>query len=158
MENREEIGKALGKIPSGVGVLTSKNGATESAILASWFQQVAFEPPMVTVAVNKKRPILSVIRDSKRFALSLFHTSQKELFAHFAKGFEAGQNPFQGLAVARKKTDAAILSDAMAYLDCEVTAELEAGDHHLFIGRIIDGGILNDGHSMVHTRRNGFNY
>ncbi len=158
MDKREEIGKALGKIPSGVGVLTVQNGGTASAMLASWFQQVAFEPPMIAISVNRKRPILEIIQQAKKFAVNLFHTNQKDLFSHFAKGFEPGQDPFQGIKIDRKVTGSAILSDAMAYLECEITGELEAGDHKVFLGKIIDGGILQDGHSMVHTRKNGFHY
>lgn len=158
MNNREEIGKALGKIPSGVGVLTAMSGDVESAMLASWFQQVAFEPPMIAVAVNKSRPILELIHASKAFTLSLFHTSQKDLFAHFAKGFELGQNPFQGIQLTREPVGGAILSDAMSYLSCEITGEVDAGDHKVFLGRVLKGGILKDGHSMVHTRKNGFHY
>lgn len=158
MENREEIGKALGKIPSGVGVLTAKNLAEESAMLASWFQQVAFEPPMVAVAVNKTRPILAIIQSSKSFTLNLFHTNQKELFAHFAKGFEPGQNPFAGVQISRDESGGAILSEAMSFLSCEVTGELDAGDHKVFLGKVVRGKLLNEGHSMVHTRKSGFHY
>jgi len=158
MDNREEIGRALGKIPSGVGVLTAKHGDQEAAMLASWFQQVAFEPPMISVSVNQKRPILELISGSKFFTLNLFHTNQKDLFAHFAKGFEAGQDPFHGISVLRKTTGCAVLSDGMSYLECEVTGEINAGDHKVLLGRVIDGGVLNDGHSMVHTRKNGFHY
>ena len=75
-----------------------------------------------------------------------------------ARGFEPGQDPFQGIAVQRKISGSAILSDAMAFLECEVVGGFEAGDHYVLMGKIINGGILNDGHSMVHTRRNGFNY
>src|SRR5215471_16598058 len=102
MENREENGKALGKIPSGVGILTAKNGSQETGMLASWFQQVAFNPPMVLVSVNKARPILELITTSKRFTLNLFHTNQKDLFAHFGKGFEKGQDAFTGVTVIRR--------------------------------------------------------
>lgn len=158
MENREEIGRALGKIPSGVGVLSAKQSGEESAMLASWFQQVAFEPPMIGVSVNKKRPILELIRSSKRFALSLFHTNQKELLAHFGKGFEPGQDPFQGINLTRRPSGLAVLADAMAYFECEVTGAIEAGDHLLFLGKITEGGILNDGHSMTHIRKSGFHY
>lgn len=158
MDSREEIGRALGKIPSGVGVLTSRVETKDSAMLASWFQQVAFEPPMIAVSVNKKRPILTDIQKSKKFALNLFHTNQKELFSHFARGFEPGQDPFQNIRVERKEAGLAVLCEAMAFLECDVTGEIDAGDHHVFLGVIRNGGILNDGHSMVHTRKNGFHY
>ncbi len=158
MSDKEAIGSALGKIPSGVGVLTTKSGDQESAMLASWFQQAAFDPPMVTVAVNKSRPIASLIDDSKKFCLSLFHTNQKNLFGHFARGFEPGVDPFEGINVKREECGCAILADSMAYLRCELVSVTDAGDHKLYLGKIIDGNILDDGNTMVHTRKNGFKY
>lgn len=158
MDAREDIGKALGKIPSGVGVLTAKQGNEQSAMLASWFQQVAFEPPMIAVAVNKARPILGLIQASKAFTVSLFHTNQKDLFVHFAKGFEPGQDPFQGINVTSSGTGGAVLADAMSFLSCEIAGELDAGDHKVFLGRVVKGSVLNDGHSMVHTRKSGYHY
>lgn len=158
MGDREEIGKSLGKIPSGVGVLTANKGLEDGAMLASWFQQASFDPPMITVAVNKKRPIAVLIASTQRFSLNIFHTNQKDLFSHFAKGFGPGEDPFQGVAISRKRNGCAVLSDAMAYLDCELAGEIDAGDHRIYLGKVVDGSLLNDGHSMVHTRRNGFNY
>jgi flavin reductase (DIM6/NTAB) family NADH-FMN oxidoreductase RutF len=157
-DSREEIGKALGKIPSGVGVLTAKADGSEAAMLASWFQQVAFEPPMISVAVNKSRPILEKIQSSKSFTISLFHTNQKELFAHFARGFEPGQDPFQNVKTVQSGVGGSVLADALSFLSCEVTGELDAGDHKVFLGKVVKGGILNEGHSMTHTRKNGFHY
>lgn len=158
MATKDDIGNSLGKIPSGVGVLTARQGTEESAMLASWFQQAAFEPPMISVAVNKERPIQSLIQGSKKFCLSIFHTNQKDLFSHFAKGFEPGQDPFDGIAVERRATECAVIREAMSYLDCELVSATDAGDHIVYLGRIIDGGILNDGKSMVHTRSSGFRY
>jgi flavin reductase (DIM6/NTAB) family NADH-FMN oxidoreductase RutF len=158
MDKRENIGKALGKIPSGVGILTAASEGQDAAMLASWFQQAGFEPPAILVGVNKKRAMMGAIRTSKKFALNLLHSHQKDLFAHFVKGFEPGQNPFEGVETMRKETGSAVLSHAMAYLDCEVIGEIDAGDHVIFLGKILDGGILEEGSSMVHTRRSGFNY
>lgn len=158
MSNQEDIGKALGKIPSGVGVVTVKSETEEFAMLASWFQQAGFEAPMILVAVNKKRPIAEAVLSTKTFTLSLFHTNQKDLFRHFARGFELGRNPFEGIKIERKKTGNAILSEAMSYLDCELVNTVESDDHVMCLGRVIDGGILNEGTSMVHLRKNGFHY
>ena len=156
MGTKEEIGTSLGKIPSGVGVLTAKNGGDESAMLASWFQQAAFEPPMISVAVNKTRPIQTIIEASKKFCVSLFHTNQKELFSHFAKGFEPGQDPFAGIDVDRRTTACAVIRDAMSYLECELVSTTDAGDHIIYLGKVVAGDLLNDGKSMVHIRSNGF--
>ncbi|MBC8108463.1 MAG: hypothetical protein H7Z14_17895, partial [Anaerolineae bacterium] len=46
-EQKLPIGKALGRIPSGVFVLTAAHAGERMAMLASWVQQAAFEPPAI---------------------------------------------------------------------------------------------------------------
>ncbi len=60
MENQqsENLGAVLGRTPSGIFILIAGDGQDNTTgMLASWVQQASFEPPQVTVAVNKKRYI-----------------------------------------------------------------------------------------------------
>ncbi|MFB3090821.1 MAG: flavin reductase family protein, partial [Gammaproteobacteria bacterium] len=43
----------------------------------------------------------------------------------------------------RGQTGAPILDHALAYFECEMKHEYQAGDHQLVIGHVIDGAILN---------------
>ncbi len=47
-----------------------------------------------------------------------------------------------------------ILDVANAYLDCEVMSRMEAGDHWVVYGRVLDGKVLADGAlTAVHHRK-----
>jgi flavin reductase (DIM6/NTAB) family NADH-FMN oxidoreductase RutF len=154
----EKIGQGLGRIVSGVGVLTTQNGEEAGAMLASWYQQVSFDPPMITVAIKKGRPAAELMQAAKKFALNILHTGQKDMLVHFGKGFEAGQDPFKGIKIERQKTGAPILKHCLCYLECELRHRYEAGDHQLFVAEVIHAGSEEEGQPMVHIRRNGFNY
>src|SRR5512132_1490204 len=66
------LGRAIGKIPSGVYVLTSRAGeADATAMLASWVQQAAFAPLSLSVAMAKDRPAYDVVRRAGSFVLSV---------------------------------------------------------------------------------------
>ena len=65
------MGKVLGRIPSGVFVLTVKSEGRATAMLASWVQQVGFTPPAICVALGKGRSVAEMIRASDAFALSI---------------------------------------------------------------------------------------
>ena len=52
----QTIGKVLGRIPSGIFVLTVKHDGRATAMLASWVQQAAFAPPAISVALAKVDP------------------------------------------------------------------------------------------------------
>ncbi|MGH7200022.1 MAG: flavin reductase family protein, partial [Planctomycetaceae bacterium] len=68
---RRQIGPVLGRTPSGVFILSVSDGdGRETGMLASWVQQAAFDPPMLTVAVNRARYLHDWLSRAPRMALS----------------------------------------------------------------------------------------
>jgi flavin reductase (DIM6/NTAB) family NADH-FMN oxidoreductase RutF len=156
--DRQALGNALGKIPSGVFIVTMARDGEESALLASWVQQCSFDPPCISVAVRPDRPICRLLTEGSCFTLNILDDSQTDMIAHFGRGFEPGAPAFDGIDVERPAEGDPILSEALAYLRCQVIGRLKAGDHDVFLGRLIAGRVLNDGHPMIHIRKSGFHY
>src|SRR5918999_987649 len=50
---KQTVGKALGRVPSGVFILTAAHNGESAAMMASWVQQAAFDPPAVSIAMAK---------------------------------------------------------------------------------------------------------
>ncbi len=155
---KEKIGQGLGRIPSGVAILTTQDGNQPGAMLASWFQQASFEPPMISVAVKKGRPMAEMLQVSKKFVLNVLHTGQKDMLVHFGKGFEPGENPFQGIKIETQKSGIPVIKHCLCFLECTVRHQYDAGDHQIFLGEVMNSGVEEEGQPMVHVRRNGFNY
>lgn len=156
---RPGIGSALGRVPSGLYVLTARSGDRATGILASWVQQAGFHPPMLTVAVNRDRYIGDWIAASGRLALSQLATGSKALIRHFGRGFEPDTPAFEGLGLLQEAAGGPILEAAMAFLDAEVVGALAEGDHRLFLARIVGGRVLDSGlKPLLHVRANGFHY
>jgi flavin reductase (DIM6/NTAB) family NADH-FMN oxidoreductase RutF len=155
---REGLGRALGKIPSGLFIVTAGRGAEATGFLASWVQQSGFEPPTVTVAIKKERPVLGVIQQAGAFAISLVSEAQMKLVRHFAKGFPPGVPAFEGLATANGPTGTPHLSAAMGWLDCRLTGQVDTGDHLLVVGTVLAGDAEVELKPFVHVRKSGFGY
>jgi flavin reductase (DIM6/NTAB) family NADH-FMN oxidoreductase RutF len=51
-----------------------------------------------------------------------------------------------------------ILDEAIAYVECQVHQLVEAGDHVLAIGRVLDGAILREGSEPLTNRILGWSY
>lgn len=149
---------ALGRIPSGLFILTTRHDAVETAMLASWVQQCSFEPPQVSVAVKRGRDVAELLHKEAPFALHILDDSQTTLLTHFGKGFQPDADVFKGLDVERLANGLPILSEALAYLECRIVGHFPASDHDLFIGQVVGGKLLGDGHPMVHIRKNGSHY
>lgn len=158
----DAIGPVLGRTPSGVFILTARHSdGRETGTLVSWVQQASFSPPMVTVAVNRKRFLVDWLTDSPRLVLNLVGESQKEFLKHFGAGFGPDEPAFAGLAVERSSTGLPVLSQALGYLEGTVTAKMDTGDHVIYAIEITAGGCgptLSETKPMVHIRKNGFNY
>src|SRR5439155_12980425 len=94
---KHTVGKAIGRIPSGVFILTAAHGGEATAMMASWVQQAAFDPPAVSVAVARGRPIGEMIRASGKFSLSIIPEGDTTLMKRYARGIKAGEDAFAGV-------------------------------------------------------------
>jgi len=149
---------ALGRIPSGLFVLTVCRHQQEAALLISWVQQCSFVPPRLSLALRQGRPILDWLPVGTIFVLNILGEGNRELVSHFSKGWEPGPAAFAGLNVQRDQLPAPVLSDAHAYLLCQVASHCPAGDHVLILADITDGAILHPGRPTVHIRKNGLHH
>ena len=148
---------ALGRIPSGLFVLTVRHGDAETGMLASWVQQCSFEPPQVSVALRRDRDVNAWLSPDAVFLLNILDDSQTDMIVHFGRGFALDAPAFTDLEINRTPTGA-VLTEALAFLECRVGSRCSAGDHDLLIARIVGGRVLNEGHPMVHIRKNGSHY
>lgn len=153
------LAMALGRVPSGLFILTARREGRATGMLASWVQQAGFAPPMLTVAVHRDRYIGDWIIGEGRFTLNQMTVGRKALLRHFARGFGPDDNAFQGIAVLDEAEGGPILADALAYLDAEVVGELRSSDHRVILAKVIGGALLNpNAEPMIHVRNHGFHY
>jgi flavin reductase (DIM6/NTAB) family NADH-FMN oxidoreductase RutF len=158
-EQKHSIGKALGKVPSGVYILTVAHGEQTAAMMVSWLQQAAFAPPAVSIAMARERPARRLIEAGGKLAINVLPKADNTLMKKYARGIPEGQDPFDGVATARAPDGAIYLSDALAYLECRVikTCEFNA-DHDLYVAEVTAGQMLRDDAPFTHVRGNGFHY
>jgi flavin reductase (DIM6/NTAB) family NADH-FMN oxidoreductase RutF len=156
--SNNDFSDVLAKIPYGVSVVTMGRGGAkvENGLTVSWLSQVSFDPPMLMVAVDKLHYSLDLLRSTKNFCVNLLGEDQMALAGRFAKQATTGEAKLADLAQRPADSGAAILTDAVAYFDCEVTSMVEAGDHMLVIGRVEAAAVLNERAPM--TSASGLRY
>lgn len=161
-EATADLAAVLGRVPSGLFVVTASDGSGQSTgMLASWVQQAGFEPPSITVAVKNERYLNDWLKTAPQLAVSIVGESQKNLLGHFAKGFEPGENAFDGLDTAQTASDLPVLSEAVGWLAGEVTGSVDAGDHTIYVVRLTEAGSgpqLGTEPPWIHLRKNGLSY
>lgn len=152
------VAAGLGRIVSGLFILTAGEGSEATGMLASFVQQAGFDPPALTVAVRKGRPMIDLIRSCRRFCVSVLHDGSIGLLAHFAHGFEPGQPAFAGVAIATATNRVPYLADAHAHVACELIGEADWTDHVVFCGRVVGGGRIDNDQPLTHVRKDGLKY
>lgn len=128
-------------------------------MLASWVQQASFEPPMISLAIAKGRPIMPLISNSHEFGLCQIPKGDKVLMRKFASRIEPTEDPFLGFELVSPTTNKSpILAGALAYMECNLVCHMDyEGDHDIFIGKVVGGNYFN-GDPFVHIRENGLKY
>lgn len=161
-ETLATIAPVLGQIPSGVFILIAGDGSGRTTgLLASWIQQASFDPPQVTIAVNKSRYLNDWLKAGSPVTLNQVAKGDSVLFRHFGKGFEPDANAFDGIETETGASGLPLLKGAMASLEGRLMSKMDAGDHVIWLAEITSGTAHRDPADFaphVHLRKNGLNY
>lgn len=155
-----DLDKALGRISGGLYIITAQKGEVSGAMLASWVMQASFKPLGLTIAVAKDRAIESMMHTGDKFVLNvLSENNYQALMKHFLKRFPPGADRFAGVKTQPASNGSPILTEALAYVECEVTGRMEVSDHHI-VYATVDIGRVSDPDSLpaVHHRKVGNHY
>ncbi len=160
-----ELTKAMGRISGGLYVITAsqKDGENKrrSAMIASWVSQASFEPPGLTVAVAKDRAIEALMQVGDRFVVNILkENNYQPLLRQFLKRFPPGADRFQGVEYFEDLAKGGpVLSDALAFLGCQVKQRLETSDHWIIYAVVEEGKVSDaEAKTAVHHRKVGSNY
>jgi flavin reductase (DIM6/NTAB) family NADH-FMN oxidoreductase RutF len=158
LPDAHSLARALGRIPSGLFVVTTLRGDEPVGFLGSFVMQAGLRPPMLTVAVGRERPALADLRATGRLGLSVLDESSRRFMAPFLRRAEAGETPFTGLELTRTESGLYVLAGALAWVEARLVGEHPAGDHVVLIAECIAGQVAREGEPHVHLRRNGLAY
>ena len=129
---------AMARFPGAVTVVTTGNGDARRGITATAVCSVTADPPSLLVCLNRKTGTCAAVADSGLFNVNLLPGDGGPLALAFAGA--TGATGAEKFATGDWKDDAhglPRLSSAIATFSCEVTEQVQAGTHTLFIGRVL---------------------
>jgi flavin reductase (DIM6/NTAB) family NADH-FMN oxidoreductase RutF len=155
-----DLDKAIGRISSGLYIITAQKREASGAMLASWVTQASFDPPGFTVAVAKDRAIEYLLQVNDTFVLNILEEGKYQpLMKHFLKRFPPAADRFAGVKTQIGSNGSPILIDALAYLECEVISRMDCGDHWVVYSKVTNGRVSKpDALTAVHHRKVGNYY
>lgn len=132
----------LDRFTYGIYLVSVAADGMYNGMIASWVTQCSFEPPMVMVAIRKDRLSGEQIMAAGSFTLGVLPKGMLPQLGRFK--IKDWRRKFEGMDYELSPGGAPVLKDAVGYLDCRVERTLEAGDHALFLARVVSGGIIKD--------------
>jgi flavorubredoxin/flavin reductase (DIM6/NTAB) family NADH-FMN oxidoreductase RutF len=156
----DRVEQAVGRIVGSMTIVTTQQGDLSGAMLASWVSQATFNPPGLTIAVAKERAIESLMHKDGKFVLNILEQGKHiPIMKQFLKPFAPGENRFVGINTEPAPNGCPILTDSLAYLECNVESRMECGDHWLIYATVDSGKVFNPtGVTAVHHRKSGSHY
>lgn len=139
--------KAMYSLTYGVYVLSARENGRDNACVINTAVQVANNPTRVSIAAIKGNLTHDMIANTGEFNLSVISTEAEfSLFRHF--GMQSGRD----VDKFAEFTDTARSANGLLYLtrwvnawlSLRVVASQDLGSHTLFIGEVVDGGVLSD--------------
>jgi flavin reductase (DIM6/NTAB) family NADH-FMN oxidoreductase RutF len=152
------LARALGRIPSGLFIVSTQREGRPVGFLGSFVMQMGFEPPILFVGVGKSRSLLGDFRRTGHFAVSVLDATSRPAMGPFVRKLPEGTSPFDGLALLQTASGSPVLAGALAWLDCRITGEFETGDHVVLFGEVVEGALLREGEPSTHVRKSGLGY
>ena len=144
---------ALFKLSYGVYVICSKKGDKINGQTANAVIQITSEPPTIAISINKQNLTHEYIKESKVFSIAILSQDTPLNFIG-TFGFKSGrdQNKLDGIRYKIGSSQAPVLVDnSLASIEAKVIKDIDVGTHSIFIGEIIDAGILKQGEPMTYA-------
>ncbi len=146
-----EFRRILGHWSTGVAIVTARaaDGGL-CGLTANAFTSLSLHPPLVLVCVEHGSATHACIRAAAAFAISVLAEDDETAARRFAADADGGDK-FAGIAWHEAVTGSPVLADALAWVDCRLTAEHPGGDHTIFIGEVVAGDAV-DGEPLLYYR------
>jgi 3-hydroxy-9,10-secoandrosta-1,3,5(10)-triene-9,17-dione monooxygenase reductase component len=135
-----EFRNTLGQFCTGVVIATGCVGGEPAGFAAQSFSSVSLDPPLVLLCPAKSSTSWPKLRQSGSFCINILAADQRPVCDVFA---QTGIEKFSALDWHPGVTGSPVLEGVLAYVDCDLHAEHDAGDHSVVLGRVRDVRILD---------------
>ncbi|ACL39760.1 flavin reductase domain protein FMN-binding [Pseudarthrobacter chlorophenolicus A6] len=123
----------FGTFASGLTVITSSTPQGPAGFTCQSFASLSLEPALVTFNPARTSSTWPVLRDAGSFTVNILPAEHQHLAGQFAR---SGTDKFAGVSHTSSPLGNPILDDALAWIDCELHAEHDGGDHTIVVASV----------------------
>ena len=135
-QNKKALREAFGSFATGITVVATRQAdGTRRGFTANSFTSVSLDPPLVLICIAKTGLSYEVFRTSTCFSVNVLSDAQRDISKIFAS---QSANKFDLGEWTHGAAEMPVLRDALANFICQRENLVEAGDHVIMIGRVLD--------------------
>jgi flavin reductase (DIM6/NTAB) family NADH-FMN oxidoreductase RutF len=138
------------RFPAPVAVVTVDAGDLKYALTVGSLVSLSLEPALVGVSIGHASQSHTPLHDAGRFAASLLAGDQDALAQHFARSVPPIAL-WEGVALRESELAEPLLAGALAWLECDVVSEHEAGDHTIFVAEVLSLELGREAPALVYV-------
>jgi flavin reductase (DIM6/NTAB) family NADH-FMN oxidoreductase RutF len=150
--------RALQRIPYGLYVIGSLHEGVPVTMIGNWVTQVSFHPLCIALALEQDSRMRMFVHASGVFSLNILPSGGTEIAKKYLKGPAAEGGAIGGRGFAAASNGAPFLRDASAAIACKLLHEVEAGDHVVVFGEVVDAVVSSDDEGVLTLRETGWHY
>ena len=137
------------QISLGVYVIGVSDGTRQNAFTAAWVMQVSFNPPLLAIGIHPESYSYQLLQAGGVCTVNVLGQDQYALAEHFGR---SANDKMAGFQWQKDTTGAPILSESLAYFDCQVSHYADAGDHKIAVCKVIAAARLNEGRPLLYSQ------
>jgi len=145
---------AFHMVSYGLYVVSSMKDGKPNGQIANTVFQITPDPPTIAVSINKENLTWEYIKESGVFTVSVLSTETSMAFIGMF-GFKSGRDidKFEKCKFKPgEETGAPIVLDyTLSFLEARVLKSVDMGSHTIFIGQVVDCGVLAKGEPMTYA-------
>jgi flavin reductase (DIM6/NTAB) family NADH-FMN oxidoreductase RutF len=126
----------MSRVCSPVTIVTTADDAGPHGATASSFSSLSQDPPLITVAFDRRSALLNRILVTRRFGINLLGHAQEDLAMLFSA---RDVDRFDG-TVWHYASGLPRIDDVAGWIECSLYDAVPGGDHLLLLGLVTDAG------------------
>ena len=145
----EVLREVLGHFASGVTVVTALTADGPAGFTCQSFSSLSLDPPLVAFAPARTSRTWPALREIGRFCVNVLAEGQDDVSQNFARSVS---DKFAEVPWRPSPHGAPVLDDVVAWIDGELWAEYDGGDHSIVVARVLDLGADPDRRPLLFHR------
>jgi flavin reductase (DIM6/NTAB) family NADH-FMN oxidoreductase RutF len=146
IENPDTLFK---QISHGVYVIGVSDGERQNAFTAAWVMQASFNPPLLAISINPEHYSYQLLQAGGVCTVNVLGCDQYTLAEQFGR---SAKDKMAGFQWQKATTGAPVLTESLAYFDCQVSHYTDAGDHKIAVCKVIAAARLNEGQPLLYNQ------